>query len=113
MRIVKPAEIARARGILPPGLAALAAFWVCQKIAGRPRVSMNTNWERASLGRSSTRSITGPRRLHDATGVSITSAPSGQGGFVGVTVDPGRARPCIAGLQHQTCLYRQVQQVGQ
>lgn len=67
------------RGILAPGFAAFAAFCVCQKIAGRPRVSVKTNCERERRGRSSTRSITAPRLRHITIGVSSrTSALSGQ-----------------------------------
>jgi len=36
MRIVKPSGIGRARGILAPGFAALAAFWVCQRMPDDP-----------------------------------------------------------------------------
>ena len=75
----KPPGIARARGIRAPGLAAFAAFCVCQKMAGRPRVSVKTNCERDKRGRSRTRSITAPRRRHEATGTSsTTSARAGQ-----------------------------------
>jgi hypothetical protein len=34
-------------------------------------------------------------------------------GLVRMTVDPGRARPGVTGLEHQTTLNRQAQQVGQ
>src|SRR5439155_273618 len=59
--MAKPAARARRRGTRPPGLAVRAVFWVCQKMAGRPFTSVNTNWERARRGRSSTRSMAAPR----------------------------------------------------
>jgi hypothetical protein len=61
------------------GFAAWAALRVCQKIAGRPGVSVKTNCDRSRRGRSRTRSITAPRRRHESTGVcSTTSASAGQ-----------------------------------
>ena len=114
MRIVKPSGIARARGILAPGFAVLAAFWVCQKMAGRPRVSVKTNCERARRGsvehqvdnRTATAYEGNASLLYDLGDI-------GPVGLVGMTVDPGRARPGVTGLEHQTTLNRQAQQVGQ
>ncbi len=63
-------RLARPRGILAPGLAARAVFWVCHQIAGRPRASVKTNWERDREGRSSTRSIAAPGRRQRSTGAS-------------------------------------------
>jgi hypothetical protein len=61
----------------PLGFAALAVFWVCQKIASRPFTRVKTNWERASRGRSPSRSIVPPRRRQSNTGVfSTISIPS-------------------------------------
>jgi hypothetical protein len=70
---------ARLRGTRPPGFAVRVVFCVCQKMAGRPFTSVNTNWERARRGRSSTRSIAAPRLRQNRTGTcSRMSGSSGQ-----------------------------------
>ena len=74
--MVKPEARARRRGPRPPGFAARAVLWVCQKMAGRPFTSVNTNWERARRGRSSTRSIAAPRLLQGITGTRSTISGS-------------------------------------
>jgi hypothetical protein len=53
----------------------------CQKITSRPRVLVNTSWERCSRVRSSTRSMAAPRRRQERTGTcSSTSALAGGSG---------------------------------
>src|SRR6266571_2893352 len=100
--MVKPDARARRRRTRPPGLAVRAVFWVCQKMAGRPLTSVNTNWERARRGRSSTRSIAGPLPsaeqdrdlLHDLRVFGPVLLER-------VAVHPGRPRPDLPSLQDQ------------
>jgi hypothetical protein len=105
----------RRRGILPPGLTVRAVLWVCQKIASRPLTCVKTNWERASRGRSSTKSITAPRLRHRVTGVcsmisaSLGQAPSRRWQYTrGVAGHDSRAFSTIP-----PALKREQQQVGQ
>jgi polyphosphate kinase len=72
---------ARRPGTRTPGRAALAVRGDCQKITSRPRVRVNTSWERCSRARSSTRSMAAPRRRQERTGTcSSTSALAGGSG---------------------------------
>ena len=73
-----------------------------------------TNWERASLGRSRSRSIAPPRRRPGTTGISSTiSISSVHASSLGVAGGPRGRRPDLAGLQHQSTVERQPQQERQ
>jgi len=61
-----------------PGRAVVTTFRVCQKMPSRPEGSVvNTNCERFSRLRSSTRSMAMPLRRQRVTGISSTISASG------------------------------------
>jgi hypothetical protein len=62
---VQYSAVGSRRGIDTPGRACLAVRALCQKITSRPRARANTNCERCSRDRSSTRSIAAPRCTHE------------------------------------------------